>query len=80
MVRACAKPDRLPRRPASFGIEDATRVERSRCADERIRLFTFGFQEAGRPFFVDVAATEAFCRDDVETLLYLVNSIRISKS
>ena len=55
-------------------------MERSRCADERIRLFTFGFQEAGRPFFVDVAVTEAFCRDDVETLLYLVNSIRISKS
>lgn len=43
-------------------------------------FFTFGFQEAGRPIFVDVAATEAFCRDDVETLLYLVNSIRISKS
>jgi hypothetical protein len=74
-----APPNLLPRSdPIGFG--DALRGRSVTCRGQRLRVSTFGFEEAGTPIYVDLVAAETAYREQPELLLHILNSIRISET
>ena len=72
-------PDLTPR-PATFRLGDASSRRSVMCGGASIRVFTFGFQEAGRPIFIHLFGTDAAYREQPEMLLHILNSIRIEEA
>jgi hypothetical protein len=67
----------LPPRPNPIRSGDALRRRSVTCKGQRLRVFSFGFEEAGKPIYIDVVATQSVYREQPEMLLYLLNSILI---
>jgi hypothetical protein len=68
----------LPQRPDHFRFLEAQQ-ERSTCGG-RVRSLRFAFMSAGRPFYLDVAATWDLYRNEPQLLRYILDSIRISEA
>ena len=69
----------LPPRPDSIRSGDALRRRSVTCKGQPLRVFSFGFEEAGKPIYIDVVATQSVYREQPELLRYVLNSIRIEK-
>jgi len=70
-------PDLGPR-PDAFRLADAIESGRGRCGN--VRTLRFGFEEAGRQLYVEVAVSEWFYRERPQMLLDILDSIEISKA
>jgi hypothetical protein len=66
-----------PARPDSLGFGDALRRRWIICGGDRLRVSTFGFEDAGRPIYVDVIASALADGGQRQLLLQILNSIRI---
>ncbi len=75
---AFAPPD-LGARPAGFRPGVALEDRTIDCGAE-IRVLRFGFEEARRPIFVDVAVTSAYLREEPGTLRHILDSIGVSET
>ena len=73
-------PPDLPTRLDPFGFADALRRRWVTCRGDRLRVSTFGFEDAGKPIYVDVIASTSADRNQPEMLLYILNSIRIEEA
>ena len=73
-------PPDLPPRTNSLGFGDAFRRRWITCGGKRLRVSTFGFEDAGRPIYVDVIASAAANGGQPRLLLQILNSIRIEEA
>ena len=73
-------PPNLPTRTGSFGFEDALRRRWITCRGKRLRVSTFGFEDAGKPIYVEVIASVSADGGQAAMLLYILNSIRIEEA
>jgi hypothetical protein len=71
-------PDLGPR-PDGLRLRDATELDHGPCGDD-VRALRFGFDEAGRQLYVDVAVGEGLYRERPEMLRYILDSIEISEA
>jgi hypothetical protein len=70
-------PPDLPTRTDSLGFGEALRRRWITCGGKRLRVSTFGFEDAGRPIYVDVIASALADGGQPRLLLQILNSIRI---
>jgi hypothetical protein len=68
----------LPTRPDRLRFLEAME-ERITCG-QRVRALRFGFEQAGRPLYLDVAATWDLYRNEPVLLRYILDSIEISEA
>lgn len=73
-------PPALSTRPDALGYRDALRRRWITCGGERLRVSTFGFEDAGVPVYVDMIASDSADRNHPELLLHILNSIRIERA
>jgi hypothetical protein len=71
-------PPDLGERPELTNLREA--IRRSVGCGNRVRALRLGFQAAGRPIYVDLAASDTFFREKPETLRYILDRIEISKA
>ncbi|HET9671656.1 MAG TPA: hypothetical protein VFQ40_02265 [Actinomycetota bacterium] len=69
-------PPELPPPPDRFRFQDAT-AQREACGG-RVRSRTFGFEDGGRPFLLEVAASVEVFREQPEVLRYILDSIEVN--